>query len=154
MPANEPRPVPPRAAGASTPAGGPEAARSIEAEHDELRALLGDLEAAPFAELLPLLEQLRSLLVEHFQTEEGPEGLEAVTQKQPQFLPRLSEIFDEHRAFLTGLEQLTARVKACAKEQQFALDAVRALAKKLHEHEAKENELLGDVLYTDLGGGA
>jgi hypothetical protein len=154
MPAKEPRPVPPRAADAPSPADGPEAARSIEAEHDELRALLGDLEAAPFAELLPLLEQLRSLLVEHFQTEEGPDGLEAVTQKQPQFLPRLSEIFDEHRAFLTGLEQLTARVQACAKEQQFALDAVRALAKKLHEHEAKENELLGDVLYTDLGGGA
>ncbi|MBZ0267624.1 hemerythrin domain-containing protein [bacterium] len=154
MPANEPRPVPPRAARADSAPAGPEAARSIQAEHDELRALLGDLEAAPFSELLPLLGQLKTLLVEHFDTEEGPDGLEAVTQKQPQFLPRLSEIFDEHRAFLTGLEQLTARVQTCAKEQQFALEAVQALAKQLRTHEAKENELLGDVLYTDLGGGA
>ena len=66
----------------------------------------------------------------------------------------MSEIFEEHRGFLTELDKLVERVEACAKEQQYALDAVAALAKELQAHEAKENDLLGDVLYTDLGGGA
>jgi len=129
-------------------------ARSIQAEHDELRALLETLVNTQLEGLLPLLGQLRNLLVEHFATEEGPDGLEAITENQPQFLPRLEEIFREHQGFLARLDGIARRVEGVLRERDTLLIDVRALAHELHEHEAKENELLGDVLYTDLGGGA
>ena len=131
-----------------------ESARSIQAEHDELRVLLERIQGVVFPDLPPLLVQLRDLLVKHFATEEGPGGFEAITESQPQFLPRLAEIFEEHQGFLDRLDAIAGRVESCEKERNALLDAVRALAHELHEHEAKENELLGDVLYTDLGGGA
>lgn len=130
------------------------ARQSIQAEHDELRALLQELQEAEFGKLLPMTRSLRELLVAHFATEEGPDGLEAITQSQPQFLPRLAEIFEEHQRFLGRVDDIARRVESCLQEQDAILGDVRALAHELHEHEAKENELLGDVLYTDLGGGA
>ncbi|NNE44911.1 MAG: hypothetical protein HKN12_11950, partial [Gemmatimonadetes bacterium] len=126
-------------------------ARAIQAEHEELRAILRGLQEADLAQVMALLPSLRSHLVEHFETEEGPEGLAAITRRQPQYLGRLDEIFAEHRDFLACVDRITERVHSCLKERKAVLEEVHTLTHDLHEHEAKENELLLDMINTDFG---
>ncbi|GJM45184.1 MAG: hypothetical protein DHS20C21_20260 [Gemmatimonadota bacterium] len=134
------------------PTSPPPNTRSIQEEHDQLRALLHELTVADITGAVPLLRRLRELLVRHFENEEGADGFESVARRQPQFLPKLEEIFEEHRHFLKRVDSLVDSTCACARHRKEILQEIAAMAHDLHEHEMKENALLGDIMYTDLGG--
>jgi hypothetical protein len=138
----------------------PEAAASearIRREHEELKGVLRRIEETrELGELVPLLSKLGVLLEAHFATEEGPEGLRAAVAKlEPRHDSRLREILEEHSVFLRELERLAESARECLERTiPGILQEVAGLCARLREHEAKENELLLDATYTDIGGGA
>ena len=129
-----------------------ERATAIRDEHARLRMLLERVRAeTDLRQLVPLLGQLRKQLVEHFATEEAPDGFPAAVQTQPRFASLLEEVLQEHRQFLGQVDEIRDRVRRCVEDGDRAHAAAVALAAELHEHEIKENELLIDIAYTDLG---
>jgi iron-sulfur cluster repair protein YtfE (RIC family) len=129
-----------------------ERAAAIRDEHARLRTLLDRVRAeTDLRQLVPLLGQLRRQLEEHFATEEAPDGFPAAVRSQPRFASLLDEVMEEHRQFLRQLDDIQESVRRCVEDGDRAHAAAVALAAELHEHEIKENELLIDIAYTDLG---
>jgi hemerythrin len=129
-----------------------ERASAIRDEHARLRTLLDRVRAeTDLRQLVPLLAQLRRQLEEHFATEEAPDGFPAAVRSQPRFLSLLEEVLEEHRHFLRQVDEIRENVRRCVEDGDKAHAAAVALAAELHEHEIKENELLIDIAYTDLG---
>jgi hypothetical protein len=129
-----------------------EAARLIREEHEQLKALLREMnETQKIEPLVPLLEKLRTLLAEHFEHEEAPDGL-ASAMEEPRFAGQTEELFEEHRLFLKMLDDLVQQARGCLEKRQDVLRGVAELARQLHEHEGKENALMLDMADTDLGG--
>jgi len=126
---------------------------AIHREHESLRALLHRLEGTQqLADLVPLMAQLRAELEEHFETEERPEGLHAAIQdRAPRYERALHVILDEHREFLTLAQDILTRARACLEQKEHILRDVLRLAHRLHDHEARETQLLTDTYYVDLG---
>ncbi len=129
----------------------------IETQHRELRHMLGAIEATTeLAQLVPLLEELRDGLREHFADEEREDGglAEAVGASAPRHLRRLDELLGEHRQLLETLDGLIARGRMLldGSVSDVVRDA-RALSEQLKRHEARETELLTDAVYADIGGG-
>lgn len=131
-----------------------DARERIAEEHRHLSELLDRVEemSAP-AGLAAALERLRSLLVAHFESEEADDGLhEAIGGATPHLLPAVQHLFDEHREFLSDVDSLTARAHelAAGPVEDLRL-GVAGLAARLRAHEARENELFGESVYTDIG---
>lgn len=131
--------------------------REIEQEHRMLREILGRLVAADeIAHIHPLLAELRALLVSHFAREEAEDGFYRVVEESgPHLLTQVQVVLDEHPVFLADVDRLLGDVDACVKGPVAKIrKGIESLAEDLHSHEAKENELMGDAFYTDLGGGS
>ena len=129
----------------------------IETQHRELREMLGAIEAsAELTQLLPMLEQLRAELQEHFADEEREDGglAEAVGATAPRHLRRLAELLDEHRRLLETVDELIVRGRTLVNGpgRDLVRDA-RAFSRQLKRHETRETELLTDAVYADIGGG-
>jgi hypothetical protein len=127
----------------------------IADEHAALRRALDLLEGTRDLErLLPQLASLRRLLVEHFAGEEAADGLHAaVGEAAPSLFPALDHLFEEHRHLIEDLDALIDRAtRLAAGPLAEVLAAVAGLAGRLRHHEERENSLLGDSLYTELGG--
>ncbi|MCB1035075.1 MAG: hypothetical protein KDD47_14705 [Acidobacteria bacterium] len=128
----------------------------IADEHAQLSALLDEvvLIDAP-VRLVPKLEKLHTLLREHFHHEEGKEGLQAALGRSAShLLPTLQHLYDDHQVFLRDLEGLIGRARKLAEGQvRTLMSGVAKLAERLEAHEAEENELFTDAVYTELGGG-
>lgn len=131
-----------------------DARQRIAEEHRHLSELLDQIEdiSAP-AGLAAALERLRGLLVAHFEGEEADDGLhDAIGCSTPHLLPAVQHLFDEHREFLSDLDALTARARELAAGPVEELRTrVAGLASRLRAHEAEENELFGESVYTDVG---
>lgn len=129
-----------------------EAARIIHEEHEQMKRLLKTVqETRDLESLLPKLVELRTLLAEHFDHEEAPDGLASAMQ-EPRFAPQATQLFDEHQLFLQMLDDLMVQARSCLDARLRVLRGVTELARQLHEHEAKENALMLDLADTDLGG--
>lgn len=130
--------------------------QQIVEEHRQLRATLESaVKATRLDDLTARLETLRELLVRHFATEEAPAGLhESIGDSEPRLLARLRPLNREHSGFLATLDELIDRASQGVQEhfEQIHLDMV-ALNDRLHDHEARENELLQISVQTDLGTG-
>ena len=126
---------------------------AIHREHESLRSLLSRIEGtSQLADLVPLVAELRRELEEHFATEERPEGLHAAIQdRDPRYERALHVILDEHREFLAVAEDVLGRARNCLEAKEAILRDVLRLSNRLHDHEARETELLADSHYTDLG---
>lgn len=127
----------------------------IEEEHRRLRELLAELTGtADVARVEALLGGLRSLLVQHFATEEAPAGLhEVVSQNAAHRLPNLQRLFDEHREILSRIDRLRLEAADCvAGPVRRVRDECAGLAATLRRHEEQEEVLFGEAFYTDLGG--
>jgi len=122
------------------------AAEQIGEEHRSVRLLAKALgETTNIKDLADLLFELETELIPHFEAEEGPNGLEkAVREEAPRNLVQVGRLLEEHKLILKELEELTDHVKKVRR------GAVH-LGRRLMEHEAAENELLVDTLYTDIG---
>ncbi len=106
--------------------------------------------------LLARLEKLRDQLEHHFAGEEGEGGLrDDVVNLAPFLLSTLDKLFEEHREVLVDIEELRAKAQACVDGPlaEILRDAT-SLVRRMHEHEARESELISDVYYTDYGEGA
>lgn len=128
----------------------------IDAEHHTLRGLVDQIDGSrDLASLVPLLGELRRLLEEHFAHEEEADGMtQLVRSVVPQHMSTLDALFDEHRVFLTEVDTLRERVRACLDgPMREIFDRAHDLAQRLHDHEARETGLLSDAMYEDEGGG-
>lgn len=147
--------ISPSAAERAASAGARAARRRIDEEHRRLGELLGALErTTDLTELAPRLAELRELLVAHFASEEGPQGMhDIVAEGAAHRLPNVQHLFEEHRAILVGLERLRDETVACFEGPvRRVLAGVAELAGTLRRHEADEEELFSEAFYSDLGG--
>ena len=127
---------------------------TIEHDHHAIKEILGRLEATMDPHLLlPILEELRMSLVEHFAREEAPEGLhEIIATMSPNTVASLQNILGEHQHFVVRLDSLIERTRKMVRGPlaEVLRDAA-ALSESLHDHEARETELFTDAVFTDLG---
>jgi len=130
------------------------ARQQIRREHENLHNTVTFIEqTSDLRVLLPMLGDLRGQLENHFSHEEGPEGLhDAIGDSAPHFLTAVQRLFEEHRNFLSTLDQLIEEAQACW-EGPLAdiLHQAETLCRKLQEHEAEETELLTDSVLLDIG---
>jgi DNA mismatch repair ATPase MutS len=134
----------------------PEELSKIAQQHQELRDTLKQVaETTSLERLVSLLEKLREQLREHFADEEGEEGLEqAIGESAPRHLRALEALFDEHREFLEVVGGMIERCQALLMGPKAEiLRDVQTLTERLHQHEARETDLLTDSVYTDVGTG-
>lgn len=126
----------------------------IAEDHHDLRRAMVELQRTTELNLLmPQLTKLRAELKEHFDLEEGEEGLaQAIGESAPHHLNRLAKLFDEHIALLDAVDGIIARAEACLDGPVAAVfHDVSGLCHRLEEHEANETELLTEAVFTDLG---
>ncbi len=127
---------------------------TIEHDHHAIKEILERLEATMDPHLLlPILEELRMSLVEHFAREEAPEGLhELISTMSPNTVASLQNVLGEHEDFLVRLDSLIERTRKVVRGPlaEILRDAM-ALSESLHDHEARETELFTDSVFTDLG---
>jgi len=131
------------------------AKRRIDDEHRQLDELLRALVATrDLGRVRTMLAELATSLRQHFETEEGPQGLhEVVGELASHRLSVLQRLIDEHAEILAGVEQLRIAVGDCLDGPvRRSLAGVAALAEQLRRHEADEEELFGEAFYADIGG--
>jgi len=139
-------------------------ANRIEEEHTNLRKLMLDVcnrFAHPpngnFAEwkldLVWALRDLRNALVKHFDLEEDGGFMDDVVTQAPHEKKRVDELESEHAYFLREIDDIAFTVKDMDNPEELAdpKDRLALLVDELHEHEASERELIGNVYYQDLG---
>ncbi len=130
------------------------ARQQIRREHENLHNTISFIEqTSDLRVLMPMLADLRGQLERHFAHEEGDDGLhDAIGDSAPHFLTAVQRLFEEHRDFLSTLDQLIEEAQACW-EGPLAdiLRRAEALCRRLGEHEAEETELLTDAVLLDLG---
>jgi hypothetical protein len=126
-------------------------------EHRELRAFTEEMrEARSRDALLQHLEGLHQRTMKHFAREEAPDGFYAtVLEKSPRQASALAALKQEHTAFLQDVERLIGRVRTHAPKAPLdeLVAAANVLADRLQQHESQENEILLEVMNTDLGTG-
>lgn len=141
---------------ASKPASPRHAARRrIDEEHRQLGELLRALVHTHDPHRLDqLLGDLHALLVQHFEGEEGGQGLHAiVSEGAAHRIPNLQQLFEEHREILARLARLRAATAAALDGPlREVSEGIAHLAETLRRHEAEEERLFGEAFYTDLGG--
>jgi hemerythrin len=127
----------------------------IDDEHRQLGELLASLvHTHDLHRVEKLLADLHTLLVRHFEGEEGAQGLHSVVGEGASHrLPNLQHLFDDHREFLSRLDALQAATAAAlAGPVKEIAEGIHHLAESLRRHEAEEERLFSEAFYTDLGG--
>jgi len=103
--------------------------------------------------LLQRLHELRLLIAPHFTDEERPDGFfDLIRARSARHLGAVKQLENEHQAFLGAIDGLAEQARAClAGPVAHILKEAAELARRMHEHEAREDALLGDALYIDIG---
>jgi hypothetical protein len=103
--------------------------------------------------LLQRLHELRLLIAPHFTDEERPDGFfDLIRARSARHLGAVKQLETEHQAFLGAIDGLAEQARAClAGPVAHILKEGAELARRMHEHEAREDALLGDALYIDIG---
>ena len=130
-------------------------AQALE-DHRKIRELTGRLAQAPsLLELLRRLQELRALMAPHFREEEAPGGFfEIVSTQASRHLGAVRQLEQEHAALLSEIDGVAERARACLMGPVAEiLKQAKALVRRIESHESRENELLIDALYVDVGGG-
>ena len=126
----------------------------IAEDHHDLRQALVELrQTSELRLLIPQLTRLRAELKEHFDLEEGEDGLaQAIGESAPHHLNRLAKLFEDHVALLEAVDGIIKRAEDCLDGPiREVLRDVTGLCSHLEEHEAYETQLLTDAVFTDLG---
>jgi len=128
----------------------------IADEHRHLRETLERVEqATDLTALIPLLEDLRNQLEQHFAEEEAPGGLaDAVGESRPRYQRHLDKLFKEHKSMLAATASIMERAQRVIDGLKAEiLRDVRQLGHDLRAHEQTETELLMESVYSDIGSG-
>jgi hypothetical protein len=88
-------------------------------------------------------------------SEEAPEGFfDGMRNAPSRPLAKVAQLEKEHWALLAELDRVSEGARVClAGPVAAVLSEARALARRIRTHEAAENALLLDTMYTDLGKG-
>ncbi len=127
--------------------------QALEA-HREIQQATRQLgSASDLVDLLRRLQELRGLIAPHFMDEEKPDGFfDLIRARSGRHLGRVKELENEHQALFSAIDGLAERARAClAGPIAQILKEAADLARRMHEHEARENALLIDALYVDIG---
>jgi len=131
--------------------------KDLEKEHRRVVKLMDRLRAeASVSNLLPLLDQLRTLLIVHFAREQLPDGFyEALGELAESRRDELQMLIDEHATILSNLNEMLEQAKESdAGNQSELLDRVSTLLQQLDGHEQKEHQLAVDVLGARVDAGS
>ena len=121
----------------------------LEKEHRRVMKLMDRLRAqATVTDLLPLLDELRTLLIIHFAREQLPDGFyEALGELAESRRGELQDLIDEHASILSDLNGMLEQARqAGAGDQDEMLNRVSALLQQLDGHEQKEHQFAVDIL--------
>ncbi len=121
----------------------------LEKEHRRVIKLMDRLRAqATVTDLLPLLDELRTLLIIHFAREQLPDGFyEALGELAEPRRGELQDLIDEHASILSDLNGMLEQARqAGAGDQDELLNRVSALLQQLDGHEQKEHQFAVDIL--------
>ncbi len=121
----------------------------LEKEHRRVMKLMGRLRGkASVTDLLPLLDELRTLLIVHFAREQLPDGFyDALGELAESRRGELQTLIDEHAAILSNLNEMLEQArKSSAGDQSDLLDRVSQLLQQLDGHEQKEHQFATDVI--------
>lgn len=133
-----------------------EAKDTIARQHEQLKVLVTSLPATKdLALLVARLRELRDGLEAHFEIEEGPDGFhDIVLDRAPRHHTRVQRLFEEHRDFLRRIDAISTKAYAClAGPAAEIFREVDSFTQALGKHEERENEMLGDAMYSDTGFG-
>ncbi len=123
-------------------------------QHQQIHRLAQQIgSASGLVQLLERLQEFRSAVLVHFADEEAPEGFfEVVRRRAGRHLDKIDRLQGEHQTFLDEIDALSTRAREMlAGPVAELLGVASEIARKLHDHEARENELLVDAFYVDLG---
>jgi len=98
--------------------------------------------------LLPLLDELRTLLIVHFAREQLPDGFyDALGELAESRRGELQTLIDEHAAILSNLNGMLEQAKKSSTgDQSDLLARVSQLLQQLDGHEQKEHQFATDVI--------
>ena len=125
--------------------------KDLEKEHRRVMKLMDRLRAeASVTDLLPLLDELRTLLIVHFAREQLADGFyEALGELAESRRGELQILIDEHATILSNLNEMLEQAKQSgAGNQSELLNRVSTLLQQLDGHEQKEHRFAVDVLGT------
>ncbi len=131
--------------------------KDLEKEHRRVMKLMDRLRAeASVSNLLPLLDQLRTLLIVHFAREQLPDGFyEALGELAESRRDELQMLIDEHATILSNLNEMLEQAKASdAGNQSELLARLSTLLQQLDGHEQKEHQFAVDILGARVDAGS
>lgn len=132
----------------------------IRREHEELRALLGDVHqmlAKRVETVAGVSEKLASLVHQvetHFSEEETAGFFDDVIERAPRLSDRIDVLRDEHRklqAAVRHLQELAGQGDGSADWWQRLDSAFHDFSKELMHHESCESEILLEAYTDDIG---
>ncbi len=129
----------------------------LEKEHRRVMKLMDRLrDKASVADVLALLDQLRTLLIVHFAREQLPDGFyEALGELAESRRGELQSLIDEHATILSNLNEMLEQAKQSdSGKQAELLDRVSTLLQQLDGHEKKEHQFAVDILGARADGGS
>ncbi len=121
----------------------------LEKEHRRVMKLMDRLrDKISVTDVLPLLNQLRTLLIVHFAREQLPDGFyEALGELAESRRDELQMLIDEHATILSNLNEMLEQAKqSAAGNQSELLNRVSTLLQQLDSHEKKEHQFAVDVI--------
>lgn len=122
--------------------------KDLENEHRRVMKQMERLRANASAdELLPLLDELRTLLIVHFAREQLPDGFyDALGELAEARSDELKSLIAEHAAILSHLNETLSVAKESGADASDLLNRVSKLLDQLDSHEHKEHHFAVDVL--------
>jgi hypothetical protein len=133
----------------------PVVAEGILTDHRHIRDVAKVIESTgDLSVLLKRLAEFRAVLEQHFVVEEAQDGFyETLRITAPRHIGKIDKMKREHGVFLADLDRVLERVKVCLAAKGEILREAQALTRRLWDHETREDSLLLDSIYTDLGQG-
>ncbi|MFQ5994669.1 MAG: hypothetical protein ACE5K1_06205 [Acidiferrobacterales bacterium] len=118
-------------------------------EHRTIMALVDRLKRhRTVLHLVPILEELHTLLIGHFAREQFPGGLyEALGQQRPEYHDTLRTLINDHCVILSSARAVLERARVASEEDSVdILSEVQAVIDSLEQHEEKEHHLAEKIL--------
>jgi hypothetical protein len=123
--------------------------KALGDEHRQIMRLLERIEQhRTLVHLVPLLEELHDLLINHFAREQFPGGLyESLGAYDASYHDELRVLVHEHCVILSSMRGVLERARVANEAQETEiLDDVAAAISSLYEHEHREHALAEKLL--------
>jgi len=123
--------------------------RRIAAMAQSLRGVQG------LGQLAQSVRHLRDILEVHFSNEEAPDGFfDMIRDRAGLYVARVEQLRQEHVALMRDADAMLDQIRACVAGPVADIRTqASTLADRIERHEARESDLLGDAMSTDVGAG-